>query len=302
MYELLSNDVSFFDYDTIQRFQIYDHAMNWINGKGEEEPHLDIYRIVHGKINGWQDKFLISVEIESPLDIANCLRIMRKHKNTNLNAVFERWRSEKNKTFNDWFEEESMAFGRVILKEWAHCLAQFVKISSGHVEPTAHDILPTPSSILIYSLSQGFKEVGIQDCDVPHKIIEYLTSSYLKYVPFNKISSMLYAALARKAAAGRKKPPNQGTTNDIEILSGVLPYCDAMFIDNECHSYLKEMPLCEAIDYKTAVFSQNSKDQFLEYLNGIEFKAPREHLQKLDEVYGKNWKEPYKMLYKTSKP
>ena len=108
---------------------------------------------------------------------------------------------------------------------------------------------------------------------------------------------MLYAAIARKAASGRKRLPNQGMANDIKTVSVLLPYCDAIFIDNECDAYLREQPLCDALDYGTKVFSQNTKDEFLGYLDEIELKASPEHLDKVDEVYGEGWREPFTMLY-----
>jgi len=155
--------------------------------------------------------------------------------------------------------------------------------------------------ILIHSIHNAFRRAGIQDPDIWNKTIEYLTSSFLKNIPFIKISSMLYASLARKATAGRIKPPNQGMANDIEIISVLLPYCDAMFIDNECQTYLKEKPLCDAINYRTQIFSQNVKDKFLNYLDKIELDAPKEYLNKVNEVYGKDWRKPYTTLYNLKK-
>jgi hypothetical protein len=40
MYELLSNGVTFYDKATIERFQIYDHAKNWILGTPERKVDL----------------------------------------------------------------------------------------------------------------------------------------------------------------------------------------------------------------------------------------------------------------------
>lgn len=94
-----------------------------------------------------------------------------------------------------------------------------------------------------------------------------------------------------------KKPPNIGLNYDIHILSTILPYCDAMLIDNECRSYLEENPLCDEIDYGTNIFSQNNKDEFIEYLDAIKNHVPQEHLEKVVEVYGKDWCKPYTELY-----
>jgi len=301
MYELLSHGVSFYDHETIKRFQIYEHATNWISGKVGKELNLDVHSVVRGKINAWQDKLIISVNLHYDLDWIDDLRKIREKTHKGLDEVFKRWQSEKDKTFDDWFEEESMAFGRVILQIYLNYLKRFAEISTRHVELTVNDMLPPSSVILIHSIHDAFRRAGIQDPDIWPKTVEYLTSSSLKDVPFIKISSMLNASLARKAATGRKKPPNQGMVNDIEFISVLLPYCDAMFIDNECQAYLKEQPLCDVIDYGTAVFSQNTKGKFLNYLDEIELNAPMEHLDKVNEIYGKGWREPYTTLYRGQK-
>ena len=298
MYKLLSHGVSFYDHETIKRFQIYEHAKNWISGEAEKELNLDVHSIVHGKINAWQDRLIISVNLHYGEDWIDDLRKIREKTHKGLSEVFKRWQSEKNKTFDDWFNEESMAFGRVTLQIYLNYLKRFAEISAGYIEPTVNDILPPPSVILIHSIHDALRKAGVQNSDIWRKTVEYLTSPSLKNVPFIKISSMLYASLARKAAAGRKKPPTQGLANDIAFISVLLPYCDAMFIDKECHSYLKEKPLSDAIDYGTKVFSLNNKEEFLEYLDEIEMKASREHLEKVNEVYGETWRTPYTTLYK----
>jgi len=126
---------------------------------------------------------------------------------------------------------------------------------------------------------------------------EYLMSASLKDVPFNKISSMLFAAIARKAASGQKRPPNRGMCNDIDCISTLLPYCDAMFIDNECHGYLQESPLRECITYGTKTFGWNNRKEFLAYLSGILSSGSKEHLRLIEEVYGPGWSQPYTTLY-----
>jgi hypothetical protein len=299
MYELLSHGVSFYDHETIKRFQISQHSKYWISGEAEKELNLNIDSVVHGEINAWQDRFIITANINYGLDWIEDLRRTREQTNAGLSKIFFRWQSEKDKTFDDWFAEESMAFGRVTLQIYLNYLKKFSEISMGHFEMGVNDIFFPPAVILIHEIKRNFREAGVSDSDIWQKAIEYLTSPSLRNVPFIKIASMLWAALARKASAGRKQPPNQGMANDIEVISVLLPYCDAMFMDNECHAYLKEKPLCDVIDYGTKIFCQNTKDDFLNYLDDIERNAPQEHLDKVDEVYGKAWKEPYTTIYKT---
>jgi len=299
MYELLSYGVSFCDHDTIKRFQIHENAKNWIAGEGDKELNLDVNTVVRGRrINAWQDKFIISLNLQYKQDWINDIRKVRAKKCEGLNEVFKRWQSEKNKTFDDWLEEESTAFGRITLQIYLNYLKRFEEISTGRVKFSVNDVFAPPSVNFIRSIHNVFRQAGVRDSDIWTKTIEYLTSPSIKNIPFIKISSMLWSALARKAATGGKKePPNQGMVNDVEFISVLLPYCDAIFIDKECHNYLKEVPLCNSINYGTKVFSLNNKEKFLEYLSEIEFKTSKKHLDKVDEVYGKNWREPYIMLY-----
>jgi hypothetical protein len=299
MYELLSGGVTFEHSETIKRFQLYHYATNWITGNKTKEIDLDINSVVRGEINVWQDRLIISVNINYSEDWLDDLRRVRDKTSESLCNVFKEWQNRKDKTFNDWFEIKSMSFGRTILKIYLEYLELSDKISAGKLSPMeAYSNIPHANLLLIRSIKDAFIRAGMQEKNVWIKTGEYLLSPSLKNIPFIKISSMLYAALARKAAAGRKKPPNQGMTNDIEIISTLLPYCDAMFIDNECHSYLKEKPLCDNINYGTKIFSQNNKEKFLEYLNDIEKNTPKKHFDKVCEVYGDKWKEPYTTLYK----
>jgi hypothetical protein len=294
MYEQLSNGVSFYDKETIGRFQFHDHAKNWISGTPEKKIELDVGRIVYGNINAWQDTLIISVKQDYGIDWIEQLRKDREKVSEWLVEIFKRWQSEKDKTFDDRFNEECMGYGITVLRSYI----EYAQIVTGQAKLTTNYSFPTNSIILIHLIRDIFRESGIAECDILPKIFEYFTSPCIKEVPFLKISSMLFAALARKAAAGRKKPPNRGMSNDIAIISSLLPYCDAMFIDNECHSYLQEQPLCKAINYETAIFSQNNKEEFMTFLNNLESIASAEHLDKVKDVYGTDWKKPYVTLYK----
>jgi hypothetical protein len=303
LYQLLSGGVRFNDLSRIQEVQIYEHVRNWISQKKDKEISTDIHSVTNGNVNAWQEKFILSLNQNYDLDWIDGLRKSKKEIHKGFIEIFKRWQSEKNKTFNDWFEEEANGFGLLVLSEYKnyiHKKDQILKriLLGDHIDPKDTDIFHSPpSAILIRAMRNIFQEAGFEDSVIWPKIKEYLFSSSIKTVPFNKISSMFYAALARKAASGRKKVPNQGMRYDIEVISTLLPYCDALFIDNECHSYLKERPMCDEIDYGTKIFSQSCKNDFLQYLNELESKQTKEHLDKLNEVYGNSWKKTFTTLY-----
>ncbi len=148
------------------------------------------------------------------------------------------------------------------------------------------------------------RKAGIPEEMVYPTAVGYLTSPCLKEVPFIKISSMLWASVARKAANGGKKLPSRGMSNDIKTISSVLPYCDAMFIDKDCWTYFNEEPLRSELKFGTKLFSLNNKKEFLDYLDAIRAGATPEHLTIVQELYGDGFLPPTRrsIARKTSSP
>lgn len=300
MYELLSHGISFFDHETIRRFQICAHAMNWISGNQQQELSLDVSSVVHGEINSWQDRIFITPNMHFDQQWIDAIRAYRESAHSGMNRVFQYWRSEKGKTFDDWFREEYMSFGRSTLQICYDYSQQFAA-SSKHSADIADILYPPSEIVMLHSIRDTLHRAGVPDSDIRAKSYEYLLSPQLQNVPFIKIASMLYAALARKAASGMNNPPNQGMNNDITLISVLLPYCNAMFIDNQCAALLMEHPLCDNLKYGAQIFCQNTKDAFISFLDSIESTAPPRHFEKVREVYGDDWPKPYDTLYEDAK-
>jgi len=72
----------------------------------------------------------------------------------------------------------------------------------------------------------------------------------------------------------------------------LLPYCDAMLMDNEIAGYLKEEPLVSSLGFPCKVFSPRTLPHFMNYLDEIEGAATPEHLKKVEEVCGVDWPQP----------
>jgi hypothetical protein len=104
--------------------------------------------------------------------------------------------------------------------------------------------------------------------------------------PFVKLQSLMYAAIAMRAAAGQKEPPNEGMTTDIETIAYLLPYCDAMLMDNDCRALLRNIPTALRPPEVERVYSLNNRTDFLNYLRSIRASITPEHLDALREVYG----------------
>lgn len=297
MYEQLSNGVSFYDENIIERFQIVVNFRKWFGDKKTED--IDIHSVLHGDdIDGWQDRLRVSVDLfGQDHDLPQRIRKDRDQVDTNMQVVFKRWQSEKTKTFDDWYEEERSAFGPTILKSYIESVQRFTSALRGDVGSRWDHLLPSETVTLVSEIQDELKQEGISDDQVLPKTIEYFKSDAIKEVLYGKISALLFASMARKAASGRKKPPTRGVVNDVKTIASLSPYCDTMFVDNECRGYLIEEPVKSRLGLRTQFFSQASIEEFLQYLDQIEAEADNNHIEKVREVYGVDWGKPYVEMY-----
>lgn len=281
MYELLSNGISFHDSWRIKRSQIRSHLTGWLN----EQPHtftFDAKSITSGNLHGWKHSFFLLPRYLFSQEVIDDQRDKRNLLFEDIKEVFARWKSEKDKTFDDWFKEEVKGFGNVI---WKFGISNIIH----------------PAQIVLKDIRKVIKKHGFSNGELMNKDKEYLESPCLENIPFLNISSMMWAAIARKAANGQKNPPSKGMNSDITTISTLLPYCDAMFIDNECRALLSENPVKDRLKNfgETRLFSSNKKirNEFIEYLDNIKKEASLDHLELVKRLYGDDIK-PFTTLYK----
>lgn len=296
MYELLSGGVTLYDHKTIQRFQIYEHVQRWARGQDGQPWRFHAADVVRGDLHGWRDSFIVSVNWPHCDEWIEDMRRSRETVHESMLEVFDRWRAERH-PFEYWFEEEAQSYGKAVLKDFCRRLRRCHQIVSRQSEPTIGDLFASPAELTVTTIQDGLKETGLADTELLPQTISYLMSDAMQTLPFNRIAAMLYAAMARQAGAGRKKPPGRGVTNDVQLISAYLPYCDAMFVDNECHGYLMDQPLRDQLDYGCRIFCLNTRNELLTHLLDIEASASPDHLATVEQVYGDKWGEPYELLY-----
>jgi hypothetical protein len=292
MYELLGHGIYFYHNDMIETQQLHQHAQRWIAGQGSESIPIEVKSVVYDEINAWNDRLIISSSLTPTQDVVDELRAMREQAHQDINEVFKRWQTETDGNYWDWFKEECLGLRNRVLRDYGGYLHKF---ATGQLTSAA--IYPSQSVLIVRTLHKIFKDAGIPDSELWPKTMEYFNSDAIREVSFLKINSLIWAAIARQAANGRKRAPNRGMINDIKMISVLLPYCDAIFIDNEARNLLSEVPDHE-INYDTHIFSPNNMREFLAYLNRIEEEASAEHIQAVEEVYGTEWRKPYVTLYK----
>jgi len=298
MYELFSHSLSFKSHETIKLFQIIGQFNIWIGDIKKYD--LNVQDIVSKEINVWQDRFNISINRGNPQSLIEEIRTNRDKVDDYIKDIFAKWQKEKNKDFDYWYKEEKKAEARVLIELYQKNLERLLKMSYGLIPFEPDAVFPGFANKAFYAIKDRLKRKDIsEEKDINKKLSEFLYSEIFEDAPYIKIASMLYAAMTRRAAhKGRKKPPGRGFLNDVKIISTLLPYCDAMFIDNECRNLLSEKPLCDDINYGTKVFSLSNKKEFLKYLDEIRQSASEEHMKAVEEVYGSNWAKPYWGIFK----
>jgi hypothetical protein len=297
MYEQLSHGVTFMDSAYVADRQVNMALLAWL--KGEEPVHdRDVERVTNGSVNSWQDRLLISVDMKWPEDIVDGIRTFRDSVAEQLADVLKHYQAGP-KDFEYWFDRERQAGGNGVLGaavKYRERLEEMFK--SGDV-----DFMKLYSSRgldTFQMIEQVLKYRGMEPKIIYAKIQEFVYSEAFKNTPANRLSALLWAAIAYQAANGRTKI-NKGMSNDIDTVATLLPYCDAMLVDRELAGLLKTIPAKYSLGYDTRILSLANRDEILDYLRSIEAKADPEVIAAVKAVYGDEWLTPFRTMYKVQR-
>jgi hypothetical protein len=301
MYEFFASGCSFEDYEDISRGQLYYHVQSWVNGSSEIMV-LDANDVIHGNPNEWQDKLNIIINLRPSPEMIQEMRDGKARMHAGYSRVFEKWQSEPN-NFQYWFDKEWRAFGPTTFKCFLTEMDRKQKLAIGQTPWTLNDILPSTAYLRVLGILRGLEKAGVPVEARATKAMEYLHSDALQYLPYNRVCATLYASVAVKAGAGQKNPPDSSFAADVEIIGGLLPYCDSMFVDKYVCALLSEGPARKALmAYPCKLFSLNFLDEFMAYLDEIERSASPEHIQKVHEVYGADCEKPFEEMFRMDPP
>ena len=284
LYELLSYGVTFLDHWTVTRFQLEAQARAWLGGSPVESLDRDV--VLRGSVHEWTDTIQISVQFPVAAEEIEDARRRRSEGHDALAEVFRRWQTEQHKSFADRFQSEVAGFGQALWGSYLEHLRRQREIVMGLRAFTLEDALPGPPAHAVQGVQRVFAEVGLTPTEALDKAHEFLHSPALRDVPSVRIQALAFAAMAHEAASGRKKPPNRGTFTDTRVVATVLPYCDALLVDNEMRRLLSTGPVRQLLGFGAQLFSSKNLRQFLEFLEEVEHQATTEHLALVELVYG----------------
>lgn len=301
MSEHLSHGTTFFDRQTIERFQVDEGFKSLIENKAFDWKSLGVDDVLHGDRNEWQGRFLITVDSKIEQKEIDDFRNYRLKVHEQVKTLFEMWKSSKGKSFQNYFKENLPVYGNRIVKSYMDSIMQYMQASLGIKTLTPEEMIPVMmgEESIIFSTLQRHLPDEEKDDEKLKKVIAYLQSDKTHILPFNETYSALWAAIAYQAGTGgRATAPNIGMVNDIEMVSTLLPYCDAMFVDRDMHSLLNFGGVKRIIEkYDTKIFSLANKEEFFNYLTEIKDKASKKHIRTIKDVYGEDWPTPFLEMF-----
>ena len=290
MYHLLSRGFSFIQESQIRKKQFENSVKNWIWGiSTKSTADFLIKDVINGDINSWLPREIQFSPSNYSLDYEYKLRRARKRIHQQWIDEFYIWKEHSDAKFEQWVEDFYLSLTKNIFSNYSEYMKGIIAFPKHQISDIklCDFLLDSINPIkLIHSIFQN-EGIGLDDLWLNTWL--YFQSESFQQIPFIKLYALFYASFARKAGSGQKKPPDRGMTNDLNILSLLLPYCDAMFIDNQCHACLEEQDVRSNFDFSTKVFSLNNKEKFLEYLEKLENNFPIKYRKKTEELYGTDY-------------
>lgn len=310
LYEHFSSGKTLYPSVIIEKNQITQHFEGWLANKKvkfELNPESIAFE---NNLHDWSVGLRISVGGNPyPGQIENIQKTNAITKEQ-LKAVWTRWQSETNVGFVKRVKEETSGLWKGLIdsaKQFARRKAvAMAKMAAGEnysLEPD--DFLPPMSNDILEELVRIAKKNGISETQILETIIKYFNDvDSLLEIPQIRISSVMFAGWAYRAALGKKNPPK--STTDVQFISSYLPYCDALFVDKESALILKEFPknvpsYLRLKEFPAKIFSLNNKEEFLDYLDQLVAEIPSAQIDILKDMEGENYAEPYWSIIENEK-
>jgi hypothetical protein len=230
-YEALSSGITFEAFDSIRSEQIGELALAWSEGR---EPVFDFdpTGILSSDPNGWNEHFYI-VFGDNPFISEAQLRQIRGELHANIARLFrDVWGKEK-RNFEYWYDLERFSYqghlGNAVVRSKKGRLEALVAYRPG-IEISLKDLektLPSFAENLLASMQHSMQHIMQFPRDGGERSreeIDRLEREFGKVnriaeAPFVKLQSLMFAAIAMRAAQGQKVPPNEGTTTDIDTVA-----------------------------------------------------------------------------------
>lgn len=282
-YEAMGGDLRFEDTNDVQMREITEFASAYVEQR-EPAVSFDVDDILRGERNKWLPNIRVVVGADYSRFAAGT-RQRRDSAGASVNELMENWRA-RGLGFDEVLNIELNAYYRSrieALKAWRENYER---------AEAAGDMM----AIMNQSMSHICRELSMLDllfkkAGIPEHSNDIARNSLWQWernkeMPFGRILAYMFAALGGQVKAGRKKGVSPGFVNDVEAVAAYAPFVDAMFIDKECALLLTQGRPGKELDFRARIFSLTNRDEFLDYLRGLEAQANGEMRRNAKIIYG----------------
>jgi hypothetical protein len=247
VYEKLSGGISFYDPWSIYKKELISEYQHVFAGENK----LTVDDILHGNRNEWLKKYFITLPIS--LSDYEC----------------EDYKNKITQNLNDFLT----SFKGSEIKNYDQCYKTLIELL---VSCLKIDQSPELKNALRLEISIVQKQELIKD----------FLQNNIRNIPTIKIMASIITTLIKDFMYSDRKSVDNGMFNDINRVSSLLPFCDAIWVDKEMHNLLNFKHTKHIIDeYQHKIFSLNNQQEFLNYLDNLRKSTSSLHNELVDALY-----------------
>lgn len=288
-YEVFGHSISFKMFELIKYEQILNLVERLVSDEPSKVKPVASRDVMQSDPDVWFDRIRVSVKPVFVDGQVDALKYWREKTHEGIRDLFENvWKVQPERSWEYWRDQEAKGWVKVFLSGYYQELGKRQEIREGFRKlQSIDDMMPAPILGLFSEIFEKFCTKAESHEAAEKRMSEFFVSDEILDLPFVQIQSALYATMAKKAAS-QVRLPTQGFSVDVDAMSCLLPYCDAMFMDREVVGLWRDIQSSPSkrLPYDTKLFSMVSKSEFLSYLDGLEQAVPDEQRRYSDEVLG----------------
>ncbi len=267
------------DYE-VERTQIVRAFKAFLSSESDE---FDIEQsdAVDGDIHRWDDYFRI--DINRYIGEIEFIRDLKRQSIEDFVNIFPSWRQSTNT-----FEQDVMLENQGAAKSYMDFYLQYAtRVASGDYNA----LFDSPiKSQIVQSLLFCFPDEVLPQ-ERLEVIAEFFKSSYFAKIPYQLLSSRIFATLKdmvkRGAYANKENAIRRlsGFYQDVKHVSTYTPYCDGFIMDQAMASLAADGRVDLEDLYEVKIFSLNNWDDLFTWLDNLETGMSEEHQAGLASAY-----------------
>jgi hypothetical protein len=282
-HDMLSGDTEFHRVEDIVMAQVWAFAEAYADGKPPPVLDFNVDDILNGDRNAWIPELHISANM-SFRQFAPAIKAGRDSAAAEFEELAAHWAREK-PSFATVLKRELNSMESANRRA---VLASALRAQKAVENEDWLEMLEGADSAIMRQFQQlraFFEKRGVAQEESTEEVLKFWRWPGNHHQPEHRISSYLFAGLARRIV-NNQRAPDRGILNDIRAIATYGPYVDAMFIDRMFDNLLREQPLARDLTMKAQFFSMRAGDAFITYLDDLAAQATDEVRRYAHEAYG----------------